>query len=74
MGTRVPVSSTFAVIVVEEGAITWTKGPAVDLVSREQFTSFEFESDWKVPPGGNSGILQEHGSRVQYKNLRIRKL
>lgn len=42
---------------VEEGAITWTKGAAVDLVSREQFTSFEFEFDWKVPPGGNSGIM-----------------
>ena len=43
--------------VVEEGAITWTKGAAVDLVSLEQFTNFEFEFDWKVPPGGNSGIM-----------------
>jgi len=42
---------------VEEGAITWTKGAAVDLVSREQYTNFEFEFDWKVPPGGNSGVM-----------------
>ena len=42
---------------VEEGAITWTKGVAVDLVSREQYTNFEFEFDWKVPPGGNSGVM-----------------
>jgi hypothetical protein len=42
---------------VEDGAITWTKGVAVDLVSREQYTNFEFEFDWKVPPGGNSGIM-----------------
>jgi hypothetical protein len=42
---------------VEEGAITWTKGAAVDLVSREQYTNFEFEFDWKLPPGGNSGVM-----------------
>ncbi len=42
---------------VEEGAITWTKGVPVDLVSREQYTNFEFEFDWKVPPGGNSGVM-----------------
>jgi Domain of Unknown Function (DUF1080) len=50
--TTVPNSWT-----VEEGAITWTKGVAVDLVSREQYTNFEFEFDWKVPPGGNSGVM-----------------
>ncbi len=42
---------------VEDGAITWTRGEAVDLVSREPYTNFEFEFDWKVPPGGNSGIM-----------------
>jgi len=42
---------------VEDGAITWTKGLAADLVSREQYTNFEFEFDWKVPPGGNSGVM-----------------
>jgi hypothetical protein len=42
---------------VEEGAITWTKGVPVDLVSREQYTNFEFEFDWKVPAGGNSGVM-----------------
>lgn len=42
---------------VEEGAITWTKGVAVDLVSRQQYTNFDFEFEWKVPPGGNSGVM-----------------
>ncbi|MDA1307679.1 MAG: DUF1080 domain-containing protein [Acidobacteria bacterium] len=42
---------------VEEGAITWTGGTPVDLVSREQYANFEFEFDWKLPPRGNSGIM-----------------
>ncbi len=42
---------------VEEGAITWTKGAPIDLVSRQQYTNFEFEFEWKVPPGGNSGVM-----------------
>lgn len=42
---------------VVEGAITWTGGTPVDLVTREQYTNFEFEFDWKLPPRGNSGIM-----------------
>lgn len=41
---------------VIDGAITRT-GDGADLVSREQYTNFEFEFEWKVPPGGNSGIM-----------------
>ncbi|HUR21939.1 MAG TPA: DUF1080 domain-containing protein [Vicinamibacterales bacterium] len=29
----------------------------VDLVSLEQYADFEFEFEWKVPPGGNSGVM-----------------
>lgn len=42
---------------VEEGAITWTGGSGVDLVSRAQYTNFTFEFDWKLPLKGNSGIM-----------------
>jgi hypothetical protein len=41
---------------VVDGAITRVaEGP--DLVSREQYADFEFEFEWKVPPGGNSGVM-----------------
>ncbi len=41
---------------VVDGAITRV-GDGADLVSREQYRNFEFEFEWKVPPGGNSGIM-----------------
>lgn len=41
---------------VVDGAIT-RAGDGADLLSREQYTNFEFEFDWKVPPAGNSGIM-----------------
>jgi len=41
---------------VIDGTIT-RAGAGVDLVSKEQYTSFEFEFEWKVPPGGNSGVM-----------------
>jgi len=30
---------------------------AGDLITREQYTSFELALEWKVPPGGNSGVM-----------------
>ncbi len=41
---------------VEDGAITRV-AEGVDLVSLEQYADFEFEWEWKVPPGGNSGVM-----------------
>lgn len=41
---------------VVDGTITRV-GRGVDLVSREQYKNFEFEFEFKVPPGGNSGIM-----------------
>ena len=41
---------------VVDGAITRV-AEGVDLVSREQYADFEFEWEWKVPPGGNSGVM-----------------
>ena len=41
---------------VVDGAITRV-AEGVDLVSLEQYADFEFEFEWKVPPGGNSGVM-----------------
>src|SRR5437870_5139387 len=41
---------------VEDRAITRV-AEGVDLVSLEQYADFEFEWEWKVPPGGNSGVM-----------------
>lgn len=32
-------------------------GPAGDIITKEQFDNFELVLDWKVAPGGNSGIM-----------------
>ena len=41
---------------VVDGAITRV-AEGTDLVSKEQYDNFEFEFEWKVPPGGNSGVM-----------------
>ena len=32
-------------------------GKHIDIMTREKFTDFEFVCEWKVSPGGNSGII-----------------
>jgi hypothetical protein len=41
---------------VIDGALTRV-AEAGDIVTREQFQDFELELEWKVAPGGNSGIF-----------------
>jgi cytochrome c len=41
---------------VIDGAIVRT-GSGGDIITREQFDDFELSLDWKVQPGGNSGIF-----------------
>ncbi len=41
---------------VVEGSLTRVGGGG-DIISEEQFGSFEFLVDWRVAPGGNSGIM-----------------
>lgn len=41
---------------VEDGCLTRV-GPGGDIVTREQFDDFELCIDWKITPGGNSGIF-----------------
>lgn len=41
---------------VEDGALTRV-GPAGDIITERQFKDFELVLEWKVAPGGNSGIF-----------------
>jgi hypothetical protein len=42
--------------VVEDGAIVRKKGGG-DIITKDQYESFELSLDWKISPGGNSGIM-----------------
>jgi hypothetical protein len=42
---------------IEDGAITLTAGGAGDLMTREEYGDFELSLDWKISPGGNSGVI-----------------
>jgi hypothetical protein len=43
---------------VENGTLkTIPGGDVVDLITKAQFSSFELELDWRISPGGNSGII-----------------
>lgn len=54
---------------VDDGAIR-TDGDARDLVSDQQYGSFELELEWKVAPGANSGIFYwaNEGTGEIYEN------
>src|SRR5688572_31690938 len=41
---------------VEDGALTRT-GAGGDIISNDEFKNFELSIDWKIEPGGNSGIF-----------------
>lgn len=44
--------------VIEEGALKTVGGAErIDIVTRDQYENFELELEWKVSPGGNSGIF-----------------
>ena len=44
--------------IVEDGALKTVPGhDGIDLISKDVFTDFELELEWKVAPGGNSGIF-----------------
>jgi len=43
--------------VVEGGELHAQPGPGVDLITRETFADFELAFDWRVSPGGNSGVI-----------------
>lgn len=50
---------------VEDGAISRT-GPGGDILFDRELTDFELELEWKVSPGGNSGIMFHASETTQY--------
>ncbi len=40
----------------QDGNLVCTGGGG-DLITRDEYRSFEFECEWKIPPKGNSGII-----------------
>ncbi|MFC1759203.1 DUF1080 domain-containing protein [Planctomycetota bacterium] len=42
---------------VVDGEIHWTKKNAGDIVTKEAYMAFEFKVDYKISPGGNSGLM-----------------
>jgi hypothetical protein len=51
----------------EDGLLVRT-GPGGDLTTDKQYANFEFELEWKVGPGGNSGIIYriDHSGERSY--------
>jgi hypothetical protein len=43
--------------VVEDGAIYLTGGGGGDLITREQYESFDLTMEWKISEKGNSGVM-----------------
>jgi len=50
---------------VQEGALTRV-GDGGDIISREQFADFELVLEWKVAPGGNSGVMYRVTEEYDY--------
>lgn len=42
--------------VAQDGTISRVKGGG-DIITKDQYENFEFSVDWKISPGGNSGIM-----------------
>lgn len=43
--------------VVENGALKTVPGKSVDLSTTEKYRNFDLRFEWKVAPGGNSGVM-----------------
>jgi hypothetical protein len=43
--------------IIDGDALKTMPGKAVDLISMDKYDNFELEVEWKVKPGGNSGII-----------------
>jgi len=43
--------------IVEDGALVLRGAPAGDLVTSDEFGSFELQLDYRIGPGGNSGLM-----------------
>jgi hypothetical protein len=55
----------------ENGLLVCTGGGG-DLITRDEYRSFEFQCDWKIPPKGNSGIIyrcDESGKQTWFTGI-----
>ncbi len=43
--------------IIDGDALKTVPGKAIDLVTTEKYKDYELELEWKVPPGGNSGVI-----------------
>jgi len=43
--------------ILDGGALKTVPGKATDLITKEKYKDFELELEWKVAPGGNSGVM-----------------
>ncbi len=43
--------------VVKDGALTLTGKGGGDIITKDEYESFELSIEWKISPGGNSGIM-----------------
>lgn len=43
--------------IIDDGALKTVPGRAVDLVTREEYEDFDLQFEWKLTPGGNSGVM-----------------
>jgi len=43
--------------IIDGNALKTVPGRGVDLITKDKFKDFELELEWKVAPGGNSGVM-----------------
>ena len=47
----------------------WPKNESKDILTNEEYDNFDFKTDWKIAPNGNSGIIFYcHEDKPKYKN------
>ncbi len=47
----------------------WPKNESKDILTNEEYDNFDFKTDWKIAPNGNSGIIfYAHEDKPKYKN------
>jgi hypothetical protein len=53
---------------IEDGALATVKGPNIeeDLIAEKSYSDFELKFDWKVSPGGNTGLKYRIQKEVFY--------
>jgi hypothetical protein len=70
---RTPPGDSFA---IEDGCLKATSHPRIteDLFSKDTYKDFELQFDWKISPGGNSGVkyrIQDHVFLLDIKTPRF---